>query len=147
MKIIPHFTTIDEAVESATARYMADKQHHFQVNQKPGAGYYTVGIYRESTRDGPLWARAGQTAWSTVSLTKDDIGAKEGRRRAHKLDVADIHMIYELLAEGLTYLEVADKFEVHKRTILNIVNGKGDSYPNVRDFLKQQRATRRQEKK
>ena len=86
-------------------------------------------------------------AWSTVSLTRDDIGAKEGRRRAHKLDINDIHMIYELLAEGLTYQDVAGKFEVHKRTILNIVNGKGDSYPDVRWFLKQQRATRRQEKK
>lgn len=141
------YTDASQAIAEATQRYTEETRHHV-VTQRRG-GYFTVGHVRKK-KTKKCFRGVNQIAWSTLDISRNyrDKFVQEGRPQSltEKITQDDARIIYELLADGLSYQKVADKFDVTKQTIVNLVMGRRPGFPKVNDFIKQQREIRKQEK-
>ncbi|MEX3240509.1 hypothetical protein [Serratia quinivorans] len=105
------FTDINEAISHARAMRLSHAGRHYALKQrKDGA----IVVCKAGMINAPMWS------------TKNDLIHGENLPGApRKLGSDDIPIILELWQyEGLTQAQIADKFDVARSTIENVVNNR-----------------------
>lgn len=105
------YTDINEAISHARALRLSNAGRHYSLKQKRNG---RIVVCKAGLVSAPMWS------------TKNDLVKGENLPAApRKLGSNDIPIILELWHyEGLTQAQIADKFDVARSTIENVVNNR-----------------------